>query len=86
MVDLESYVMAAKAAWIRHLITMKSNWTAIPVHTFEDLGKRFIDILRSNIIDTHKIPKLLKLSPFYFECLAAFNKCKRSNLNNETED
>lgn len=85
MVDLESYVMAAKAAWIPRLITMKGNWTAIPVHTFEDLGIRFIDILRSNITDTHKIPSSLKLSPFYIECIAAFNKCKRSNLN-ETED
>ena len=78
--------MAAKAACIPHLITMKGNWTAIPVHTFEDLRIHFIDILRSNITDTHKIPSSLKLSPFYIECKAAFNKCKRSHLNNETED
>ena len=86
MVDLENYVMAAKAAWIRHLIITKGNWTAILVHTFGDLGIRIIDILRSNIIDTHKKTNSLKFSPFYFECIAAFQKCKLSNLNNETED
>ena len=32
MVDLESYVMAVKAAWILRLITVKYNWRAIPVH------------------------------------------------------
>lgn len=43
MCDLKSYVMAAKAAWIPYLISMKGNRTAVSVHTFETLGIHFVE-------------------------------------------
>lgn len=43
VIELESYDMAATVAWIPRLITVKDNWTAIPVYIFENLGIRFTD-------------------------------------------
>lgn len=86
MIDIQSYILAAKAAWIPRLISMTGNWTAIPVHSFDDIGLRFTDILRSNIHDSRKIPSFLKLPPFYIDCIVAFNKCKRSYKKTESDD
>ena len=81
MIDVESYILAAKAAWILRLFTNTDAWTAIPVQSFEKLGLRFVDILRSNINDPKNIPNFLRLPLFYVDCILAFNKCKYNNCN-----
>ena len=86
MVDLESYILAVKSAWIPRLITMSGYWTAIPIHSFENLRIRFINVLRSSLKDAKKLPNYLKVPPFYIECLIAFNKYKNSNQNNNGKD
>jgi hypothetical protein len=85
MINIESYFMALKAAWVPHIlkdIDRNADWTFFPNH-FLSLNINDFALLKINICDPSEFQPNHVITPFYTNLMMSFNKCKeRKKLSN----
>lgn len=84
MVDIESKIQAAKAAWVKHIVS-ENKWNGILQHEIEKLGFTVDLLLKCNFTSIKEFPCINKIPRFYQEVFICLNKCKSNGTKNESD-
>jgi hypothetical protein len=83
MVDLESKIQTQRVMWVKRLMEgLAMPWTNIPNLLLNEIGG--VDVIKG--CPDSDIVKQSNLTPFYKECLLAWNKWRDSNIEEAPAD
>ena len=88
MIDIDSFLMSLKAAWVTKFINMEGDWKNVLLFHLKRLSLPMEYILKMNFKSLNHFPVLAKIPTFYQEIFIAFNKIKQIipiHLTNSSE-
>jgi len=82
MIDVESMVIALKAAWIPRLLASNEE-DSILFEYLHNYSLNLCMLLDGNIVSETEFPDNVYLPAFYTDCIAGFNACKTDTRNKD---
>ena len=79
MIDVNSWLLSLKAAWVPKIINSKENFVNILTYYLDLIGININWLFNTNFVSIKQMKVIVNVPIFYREVVTAYNKCKLQN-------